>query len=416
MNETSHPPHMRRNVVLLAACQAFFNTFTGMILAISALVGFMLAPPDYKWMATTPHALQWLSAAAFAIPMSSMMRRLGRKIAFSFSALLGIAGAIVAVIAIVQHSFWTFALATIIFGGYNAAGQSYRFAAAEISSPAFRSKAISLVVGGGVVAAFLGPEISKLTWQSWEGAEFAGTFLVLGFVPLLLIATVCLVKFPRIENEIFDHPARPLKEIIRQPGFIVAVLCATIGWGVMVLMMAATPIAMKSEFGFAETDAMFVVQWHMVGMFAPSFVTGWLISRYGLLNVLLCGLALTGAAATTGAFGGTLHHFWWANVLVGTGWNFLFVGGTTLLTHTYRPVERNRVQGVNDFLVFFSVAVFSFAAGWLQAMIGWTHVSAAMLPFVGVAAAAVLWLKFTPGAAPVTVKDGRAAVAATPAE
>jgi MFS family permease len=407
---------MKRNVVLLAACQAFFNTFTGMILAISALVGYMLAPPDLKWMATAPHALQWLSAAAFAIPVAAMMRRLGRKIAFSVSALLGIVGALVAVVAIVQHSFWTFALATIIFGGYNAAGQSYRFAAAEISSVSFRSKAISLVVGGGVVAAFLGPEISILTWQSWEGSEYAGTFLVLAFVPLLLIATVSLVKFPRIENQVFDHPARPLKEIMRQPGFIVAVLCATIGWGVMVLLMAATPIAMKSEFGLHEVDAMFVVQWHMVGMFAPSFVTGWLISRFGLLNILLCGLMLLAAAATTGAFGGTLHYFWWANVLVGTGWNFLFVGGTTLLTHTYRPVERNRVQGVNDFLVFFSVANFSFAAGFLQAEIGWNNVSLVMLPFVGVVLAAVLWLKFTPGAAPSTVKDGRAALAAAVGE
>jgi MFS family permease len=176
--------------------------------------------------------------------------------------------------------------------------------------------------------------------------------------------------------------------------------------------MAATPLAMTAQYSHHTTDAMFVVQWHMVGMFAPSFVTGSLIHRFGLMNVLLCGLALTTGAAATGMFGGTLFHFWLANILVGAGWNFLFVGGTDLLTHCYRPSERAKAQGVNDFLVFGTVAAFSTAAGWVQDTAGWLIVCIVMVPFVAVVGVAVLWLKLTPGAAPEGVADARPAIPA----
>lgn len=446
MSPNAAPPHMKRNVGLLITCQALFNTSTGIMLAVAALVGFMLAPEGQKWLATAPHGVQWLSTAAFAIPVAMLMRRLGRKAAFILCSVLGSLGALVAAGAIFWHEFWVFMLATVIFGGFTAASQHYRFAAAEVASDAFRSTAISLVIGGGVFAAFAGPEIAKWThdiaagWMEGDafsravaficgpGAlnpppnvgevpyQFAGTFLVMTLVPLVLICIVSLIRFPPMPPEARDEAPRRISTIASQPAFVVAVLCAVIGWGVMVFMMAATPLAMTAQFGHGTTDAMFITQWHMVGMFAPSFVTGSLINRYGLLNVLLCGLALTSSAAVTGMFGGTMFHFWLANIFVGAGWNFLFVGGTALLTHCYRPSERSRAQGVNDFLVFGSVAAFSTAAGWVQTTSGWLTVCIAMTPFVAVVFAAVLWLKLTPGAAPSGVRDGRPALPAVAAE
>lgn len=445
--QAAAPPHMKRNVGLLATCQALFNTSTGVMLAVSALVGFKLAPESQKWLATTPHAVQWISTACFAIPVAIMMRRLGRKNAFVFSALFGIAGALVAAGSIFWQNFWVFMLATIIFGGFTAASQHYRFAAAEVASEAFRSRSISLVIGGGVVAAILGPEIAKWTHtvaSSWmeqdafsravaficgPGAlnlgsgvgdadpyQFAGTFLVVALVPIVLIGIVSMVRFPPVPEPDFNEPPRSAGQLLGQPGFIVAVMCAVIGWGIMVFMMAATPLAMTAQFGLTTENAMLVTQLHMLGMFAPSFVTGWLIARYGLLNILLCGLALSTMAALVGLTGGTMTQFLVANVFVGSGWNFLFVGGTALLTHCYRPVEREKAQGINDFLVFGTVAIFSGAAGWVQTGFGWTTVCIVMLPFIAIVAVAVAWLKFTPGAAPDSVSDARRAIPAAAAE
>ena len=441
MTQNAAPPHMKRNVGLLATCQALFNTSTGVMLAVTALVGFKLAPDSYKWLATTPHAIQWIGTAAFAIPVAMLMRRVGRRTAFLLCSLFGIAGALVAAGAIFWQDFWVFLLSTIIFGGFTAASQHFRFAAAEVASDSFRSRSISLVIGGGVVAAFLGPEIAKwthtgasdwiendlfagvigfiygsdaLTLSSTSGSsvsggdpyQFSGTFLVMALVPIVLMGIVAMVRFPPVEKAAFDAVPRSARQLVGQPGFIVAVLCAVIGWGIMVLMMAATPLAMTSEYGHMTEDAMFVTQWHMLGMFAPSFFTGSLIARYGLLNILLCGLILSTGAAVTGMFGGDMHHFWLANVLVGCGWNFLFVGGTALLTHCYLPVEREKAQGINDFLVFGTVALFSGASGWIQTEFGWITVCIVMIPFLALVAGAVLWLKFTPGAAPDGVKDG----------
>ena len=450
MAQNEAPPYMKRNVGLLATCQALFNTSTGVMLAVTALVGFKLAPESHKWLATTPHAVQWIATACFAIPVAIMMRRLGRRNAFIFSALFGIAGALVAAGSLFLQDFWLFLLATVIFGGFTSASQHYRFAAAEVASDAFRSRSISLVIGGGVVAAFAGPEIAKWTHDvatGWmevdtfsravaficgpgalsltggagaDGAgnpyQFVGTFLVMAFVPVILIGIVAMVRFPPVPVPRFDEKPRRTGELLAQPGFIVAVLCAVIGWGIMVFMMAATPLAMTAQFGMTTEDAMFVTQLHMLGMFAPSFITGSLIARYGLLNVLLWGLGLSTAAAITGLSGSSLTHFWVANIFVGSGWNFLFVGGTALLTHCYRPVEREKAQGINDFLVFGTVAVFSGASGWVQTDFGWTAVCIVMLPFIAIVAGAVLWLKLTPGAAPDGVRDGRPALSPVAAE
>lgn len=390
---------MRRNVALLAVCQALANISSGVLLAMAALVGYALATE--KALATLPHAIQWEAVAASSIPVALLMRRLGRKSAFGIGALVGGLAALIGALAIFQHEFWIYAAATAVFGFFTATAQQLRFAAAEVADEAFRPKAISLVIAAAVIAAFVGPEIAKWTWQAVPDYDFAGTFLVLVFIPLLIILVIRFVRFPpRRERATAAEPPRPITAIARQPGFVVAVLSATMGWGVMVLMMSATPIAMTAWCGYTTRDAMFVVQWHMVGMFAPGFVTGWLITRFGVLNVLLMGLALTATAATIGFAGNSIAHFTIANICVGAGWNFLFVAGTALLTHVYRRGEGAKVQGVNDMLVFQTVALFSFFGGWTQINLGWYTVCAVIMPFIAAVAIAVLWLKLTPGAAP----------------
>jgi len=433
---------MKRNIALLALCQAVFNTSTGVVLSVSALVGLALASNNA--LATLPQALQWEATAAFSIPLAYIMRRFGRKAGFIFGALMGSVGALVAAVAIFQGSFALYLFAILFFGAYTISGHSFRFAAAEVANDKWRSIAISLVVGGGLVAAFVGPEISKWTHDvaaTWLGNEsfaraveficgpaiavltaepgsrtppyqFASTFLVLAFIPLLLIVVVSFVRFPPVVKQTFETTGRSLGTIARQPAFVVAVLCAVIGWGVMVLMMAATPLAMVKEYGYAYETAALVVQWHMFGMYAPSFFTGWLIGKIGLLNVLIAGLVLSLAAALIGLSGHSLAFFLVANICVGMGWNFLFVGSTALLTKTYRPEEKNKSQGLNDALVFQSVAVFSFSAGLLHNAIGWESICVVLLPFIAIVFVAVLYLKFKPGAAPA----GLGRPAATAAE
>jgi MFS family permease len=394
-------------------------------------------------LATLPQALQWEATAALSIPLAFIMRRFGRKAGFIFGTLMGSMGALLAAIAIFQGSFATYLVAIVFFGAYTISGHSYRFAAADVANEKWRSIAISLVVGGGVIAAFVGPEISKWTHDvasDWLGNEsfaraieficgpgiiaiatepgsrtppyqFASTFVILVFIPLILIGVVSFVKFPEKAETKFADSGRPLVKIATQPGYIVAVLCAAIGWGVMVLMMAATPLAMVREYGHPYEAAAFVVQWHMFGMYSPSFLTGWLIGRFGLLNVLIAGLMLSATAAIIGLSGHTLGFFLVANICVGMGWNFLFVGSTTLLTKTYNPEEKNKSQGLNDALVFQSVAAFSFSAGLLHNAMGWESICLVLLPFIAIVFVAVLYLKFKPGAAPVGLGRPSAAAA-----
>ncbi|MEE8332431.1 MAG: MFS transporter, partial [Alphaproteobacteria bacterium] len=230
MSEHTARGLMRRNVALLALCQALANISTGVMLAMAALVGYMLATD--KSMSTLPHAIQWEAVAAFAVPTALMMRRLGRRRAFTVGALLGCTAALVGAFSIYSHEFWIYVAATTLFGCFNATAQQIRFAAAEVADEAFRSIAISLVIGAAVVAAFIGPEIAKRTWQAIPGYDFAGTFLVLAAIPLLIIVAVRFVTFPPPREVSAETPPRPMAEIARQPGFIVAVLSATIGWGV----------------------------------------------------------------------------------------------------------------------------------------------------------------------------------------
>ncbi len=390
MDQTEHLPSPVRNVSLLVVCQALCNTLTTVMLATSALAGYHLAVN--KGLATLPHAVQWIATMAMAIPAAMLMRRWGRKRAFMFGATFGTIGALIAAWALYVGEFWVFAGASVMTGFFAAFALHYRFAAAEAAPLEWRSQAISFVIGGGLIAAFVGPEIAKLTKDVFDGRVFAGTYLAIAAIPPLLIAVLAFTQFPGAAHERHASPARPMSRIAAQPEFIVAVLSSVIGWGTMVFPMTATPIAMIVT-GHKFADAAFVVQWHVFGMFAPSFFTGWLIKRFGVLNIMLCGLALVIAAVSSGLSGMTVPQFWLTNICVGMGWNFLFISGTTLLTETYRPEEKTKAQGANDFLVFGSVALFSFTAGYIQANFGWQMVNYFVLPWVVAVGVAVLCLK-----------------------
>ncbi len=390
MDEADPPVSPRKNVALLVVCQALCNTLTTVMLATSALAGYHLAA--HKGLATLPHAVQWVATMAMAIPAAMLMRRWGRKGAFAFGAQFGIAGGLIGAYALYIGDFWMFTAATVMTGFFAAFAQHYRFAAAEAAPLEWRSRAISFVIGGGLIAAFVGPEIAKLTKDAVADHVFAGAYVAVAAIPPLLIAVLMFVDFPRAVGKERSGSGRPMARIAAQPAYIVAVLAAAMGWGNMVFLMTATPIAMIVN-GHSFADAAFVVQWHVFGMFAPSFFTGWLIDRFGVLNIMLWGLGLAVAAVGFGLSGTTIPQFWLTNMCIGIGWNFLFVSGTTLLMETYRPEEKSKAQGVNDFLVFGSVAVFAFTAGYIQVSFGWVTVNFFVLPWVFGVTAAVLWLK-----------------------
>lgn len=380
----------KTNVALFATCQALANTFVTVILATTALVGAQIA--EDKTLATLPHALSWVATMAMAIPASMMMRSFGRRLGFVSGALFGIAGTLVAAYGIFANTLLIFACGTILIGASGAFSQLYRFAASEAADDSFRSKAISLTIGGGVVAAFVGPELAKLTKDIYAPITFAGTYLVLAVVPLLMIAVVVWTRPAPVAHNAGRDTGRPLGEIVRQPVFIVAALAAMIAWGVMVLLMTATPLSMIAC-DFTFDDAAFVVQWHIFGMFAPSFFTGWLIARFGLVTIMITGAVMLLGCVAAGLSGVAIWNFWLANMLAGVGWNFLFVTATALLAQSHTPAEREKVQGFNDFLVFGTVAASSFISGWLQNAYGWNTVNWSLVPWIAVVVLAITWLR-----------------------
>jgi MFS family permease len=381
----------KRTVAQLAIAQALGQTFAGMILATTALVGAMLAAD--KSLATLPHALGWVSVAACAIPASQLMRRLGRRVGFLIGAAIGIVGALIATYGIWTNSFWTFAAGTITLGGFNAINMLYRFAAAEVAPPDWRAKAISYVLAGSLVAGIVGPEIAKHTKDLFAPVSFAGTYLSLTALPILMMLVIAVTPLPRpqIPDGAARRAGRPLAEIARNPKFVVAVLAGMFGWAVMSLMMTATPLAMIAC-GYHFTDAAFVVQWHILGMYAPSFITGTLIARFGLSRIMLLGALAQFCCIGAALAGVEVWNFWLANVLVGVGWNFLFVTGTALLTETHTAEERAKVQGFNDFVIFGVVATTAFSSGWLQNAYGWETVNVSVVPLILAVIAAALWI------------------------
>jgi MFS family permease len=382
-----------RDVFLLACCQALLLTNSAGLVTMNGLVGYSLA--DAKALATLGVTAYVLGSAAATMPASLWMARVGRRRGFMAGALINIGGCALAAFAIARGSFALYCLATAVIGVYNAFGLQYRFAAAEVSAPADKPRAISLVLAGGIVGGFLGPESVRFA-AGLFATPFLGGFVVLAAYAVVALAVQSLVHVPRPAVEEGSGAGRPLSTIVRQPVFIVAVLSGGLGYGLMNLLMTATPIAMNfCSHSFGATAL--VIEWHIVGMFAPGFFTGSLIKRFGVYNVILAGVVLMAASVAVALNGNSVPHFVLALALVGIGWNFMYIGGTTLLTESYKPAEKARTQGANDFIVFATMGVSSIASGAMVSMAGWEAMNRAVLPFLGVIGAAVLWLAWRKG-------------------
>ncbi len=381
---------MKRNVWLLSGCQALMNSGNSLLIATSALVGFKLAAD--KSLATLPLALQFFTSMLTTIPASFLMKAIGRQAGFMLGTLLGLAGAVLAAWGIVAGNFVYFCVAAALIGAFNGFGTYYRFAAADVADADYRGRAISYVMAGGVVAALVGPNLAHWTSEWLAGIEFAGSYLSLLGIYGLSLATLFFVRIPRPAATQAHAHGRPLAVIARQPAFIVALVVGALGVGVMALVMTATPLAMHQH-AHVFADTAFVIEWHLLGMFAPSFFTGHLIRRFGVLNVMLAGVVLNIGCVAVNLAGTEVAHFWAALTLLGVGWNFLFVGGTTLLTETYAEAEKAKAQALNDFLVFTVITASSLSAGALQYHLGWRAVNLGVVPLIVVVLVAILWLK-----------------------
>lgn len=368
-----------RTVLILAACQALAQTGLTMIITGGALAAHMLAPD--KSLATLPISFLMIGTMITTIPASLLMGRFGRRPGFWLGTLFGTASGALAVVSLMNGWFWLFCFAHIFYGAYQGFAQFYRFAAGEAASPAFRSRAISYVLLGPAVAAVVGPHLVAYTKDLSVSGAFVASYAAIVVLSLIASAVVSLVDMPKPAPESGEMPARPLSAIARQPAFLVAVAVAAIGFGVMNLAMTATPLAMQTHHhGIGETA--FVIQWHVLGMFLPSFFTGGLIARFGAPQIMLVGIALLLGHVAVALSGVEFLHFASALILLGVGWNFTYLGGTNLLTETYRPAERAWAQGINDFAVFTTVVIASFTSGVLLHLFGWIGVNLLALPLL----------------------------------
>ena len=371
----------KRNVFLLSGTQALFQTSSVMVMTISGLIGQSMA--TNKALATLPIAMMTLMVAVTMIPASMFMQRHGRKAGFLLGTSIGALAGLLAAVAIWVQSFPLFVFGNMLIGAYQAFAQYYRFAAADVASTAFRSRAISWVVAGGIVAAFAGPNIARFT-KDIGPAPFAASFLVLFFLGgiAFLLASRLDVPAPTVTDT--AGPARPLTEIMMQPVFLTALMGSVIGYAVMLLVMTATPLAMQ-VCGHSVGSAATVIQWHVLGMFLPSFFTGELIRRFGVLQVMSAGIFLIAGEVAAALSGIEFANFVSGLVLLGAGWNFLFIGGTTLLTEAYRPSERAKTQAAHDFLMFGAITLSTFASGGLLNTYGWRALNLSVIPFLAIA-------------------------------
>ncbi len=384
---------MRRNVLLLAACQALMFSGNSMLIATSALIGYDLLGAD-KSLATLPIAVQMIATLATSIPASLLMGRIGRRAGFICGSLLGLAGGVTGSLALELGSFALFCAATMLVGAFNGFAIYYRFAAADQADRRYKPKAISYVLAGGVIAAFIGPNLASWT-RDITGVLFGGSMLCLIAIYALSFLLQLLLDIPRPTAAERAVAGRSMPAIARQPRFVIAVCCGMLGYASMTLIMTATPLAMQAiRLPFADTA--FVIQWHVFAMFAPSFFTGHLITRFGMIRIMATGAMLDLVCIAVNLSGTSVWHFSAGLVLLGLGWNFLFIGATTLLTETYRPSERAKAQAFNDFCVFTSTTTGALTAGALQHHLGWATVNLGVLPLLLVIAAALFWLQFAP--------------------
>ncbi len=389
---------MNRNVILLALAQALMLSVNSMMVTSAAIIGSYLA--TNKALATLPLALQFVAVMLTTIPASLLMGKIGRKPGFLLATLIGLTGASCGVIGIYQESFLLFCIGTIGTGIYTGFGNYFRFAATEVSPVEKKNTAIGYVLAGGILAAVIGPNLANLSKDVFA-ITYLGIFVsVIVLYGLNGINFLCM-KLPKPVPRDFRQNTRPMIQIARQPAFIVAIASAAIGYSVMVLLMTATPLEMTHQ-DHQFSDVAFVIQWHVLGMFVPSFFTGHLINRFGAQRIILSGATLMIVCILLNFSGSTVSHFWAALLLLGVGWNFMFIGGTSLLTETYSPEESAKSQALNDFVVFSAAAGASFGAGALLHTFGWQLVNYAVVPLILAALFAHSWLWLSRRRAPVT--------------
>ncbi|MES1977789.1 MAG: MFS transporter [Pseudomonadota bacterium] len=383
---------MNANLYLLTICQGLFLTNNVTFIAINGLVGLALAP--LGWMATLP-VMGYVVGGALSTGLVARTQRLfGRKTSFQLGLLVAFLSALLCCYAAYGKNFWLLVAATVVAGYYNANAQLYRFAAAELAAPAFKEKAISLVMAGGLIGAVAGPNLAART-RSLTEVPFAGAYLALAAVALLAMLLLAFIRFPPLPVKVAGAAAvstgRPLSEIMRQPVFIVAASAGSLGFGVMSLLMSATPIAMQIC-SLPFSDVALVLEWHVIGMFAPGFFTGHLIKRFGTLPIMAVGLALNVICVFIALSGIDLMHFVSALFLLGVGWNFLFTASTTLSLGAWRPEEKDKAQGALNFCVFAVLAVSSLASGVLVTTQGWRLLNLGSLLPLGLTAVGLFWL------------------------
>jgi predicted MFS family arabinose efflux permease len=381
----------KQTVFVMALGQALSMTGASIVMLVTALAGAYLAP-DAR-LATLPLAIQFVFTMIAAFPAALWMKKVGRRIGFTAGQIIGVSGGVVSCLALLDNNFLVLIAGAALLGAHNAFWGYYRFAAAEAAPPDFRARAISFVMAGGIVSAIAGPELAKATRELFSPVLFAGCYAALA--ALSAVAAV-LIQFaalpaPRSGLRRGEVPARSLKEITAQPVFIVAAVSGMVGYGTMILVMSATPLSMV-DCGLSFEDAAFVIQWHALAMFGPSFFTGSLIKRFGVLRIITTGIILNVGCMAANLSGIELANFWTGLVALGLGWNFMFIGGTTLLTECYRTEEQEKTQAANDCLIFATISVATFSSGALQNSFGWEAVNGAMVVPLSIAMAAVVWL------------------------
>lgn len=390
---TLHP-----SVLRLAIAQALSGANTTVVYATAAIIGHLLAPRP--GMATLPISVFVIGMALSTLPVGAVARKHGRHAAFFLGNGCGVVSGLLASLALVQASFVLFCIAMLFGGAYAAVVLTFRFAAAECVPAADKPRALSLVLAGGVFAGVLGPQLVTATMNQWPPHAYAATYLCAAAVSVLSALVLRGVRFaggpatPAAVGATLSAPpttSRPIRDVVRQPRFVVAMLCGVVSYMLMNFMMTSAPLAMELC-GLPREYSNYGIELHVVAMYLPSFFTGRLIARFGETPIVLTGLALTAAAALVGMSGQTVAHFWWALALLGVGWNFGFLGASAMVLQCHTPQEGPRVQSINDFVVFGTMVIGSFASGSLLSAYGWSTVAALTLPPVVVAAAALLWL------------------------
>jgi MFS family permease len=381
----------RRNALILATASALAGANASVVFATGAIVGSSLAPSPA--LATVPVSVFVVGMATGTLPAGMLARRYGRRPVFLLGAFFGVLMGLIASRAVMTSDFWLYCAATFCGGLYQAVTQSYRFSAADTASPAFRPKAISWVMVGGMFAGVIGPQLINLTMNWWAPFVFAASYFAQAIVALLAMGVLATVRIPKPPAAASRGGGRPLMAIVSQPKFMTAALCGVVSYALMNLVMTSAPLAMKMC-GHSLTDSNLAIQWHIIAMYAPSFFTGTLVSRFGSPRVITVGLLLIAGAAIVGLSGITVGHFWTALVLLGAGWNFGFVGATAMVAELAGPAERTRVQAVNDFLIFGTMAIGSFSSGQILASSGWNAVNDVVFPPVLLALFVLGWNAF----------------------